>query len=224
MDQVQLFISDIKQLGPIDTALSFLDPTELERFKAFKDEKARSLFGHGRRMMKTLLAEQTGKESTDIQFSYSDHGKPFIPQQHKMHFNLSHSGDILCFGIAPVPLGVDIELHKPIEFLDVAKTVYNPEEVSKLLEIQEIERSELFYSYWTRKEAFIKCQGYGFSFPIPLTQVDIQSDVVKLDIPIPKGSQWDHPFTIRSFTPQYGYSGAVVVKADSCEIQVQTWG
>lgn len=223
MDQVQLFISDVNQLGPVDTILSYLDTGEKERFRAFKDEKARLLFGHGRRMMKSLLAKRLDRKAEDIQFSYSDHGKPFLPQQLKTHFNLSHSGDFLCFGIAPVPLGVDIELHKPIEFLDVAKTVYNPDEVARITQIREIERSELFYSYWTRKEAFIKCQGYGLSFPIPLTQVDIRSDIVKLDIPIAAGSQWDHPYTIRSFTPQPGYSGAVVVRAPSCAIELNVW-
>lgn len=223
MDQIQLFIADVNQFGPVKYSLPFLDPEEKKRFMAFKDEHARALFTHGRHMMKTLLGGRLDREPQDIKFSYSDHGKPFLPQQLNMHFNLAHSGDILCFGLATVPLGVDIEKHKPIEFLDVARTVYNPDEVDKLTNIQTIERAELFFSYWTRKEAFIKCQGSGFSFPIALTKVDIRSEKVKLDIPIAAGSQWDHPYTIRSFTPRAGYSGAIVVRAQSCDILIESW-
>jgi len=223
MHEVQLFISHIDQLGPVDTALSYLDEKERQRFLNYKDEKARTLFGHARRMMKIILATRLNREPRDIHFSYSDHGKPFLRQQLKMHFNLSYSDSIICFGLATVPLGVDVELREPTEYLDAAQTVFSPEEVAKLKQVREIERSELFYSYWTRKEAFIKCQGYGNSIPIPLTKVDIRSETVQLDIPIPVGSQWDHTYTIRSFTPQAGYSGAVVVRAPSCTVELEAW-
>lgn len=223
MDQVQLFISDINQLGPVEYTLPFLNAEEKERFSRFQDENARALFGHGRRMMKSLLGMRLKRDPRDVSFAYNDHGKPYLSQELNMHFNLSHSGNFLCFGMAPVPLGVDIEAHKNIEFMDVARTVYTTGEIARISQIPAIETPELFYSFWTRKEAFIKCQGYGLSFPLPLTQVDIQNDKVRLDIVIAPGSQWDYPYTIRSFTPQAGYSGAVVVRAASFEIQMKTW-
>ena len=223
MDQTQLFISNINHLGTVDSTLPYLDDEEKQRFSGFEDDKARALFGHGRRMMKILLASHLNREPKDIKFSYSSHGKPFLPQQIRTHFNLARKGSVLCFGISTAPLGVDIEMHKPIRFLEAGKSVFNPSEFAKIEQIGEIERSELFYTYWTRKEAFIKCQGYGYFFPIPLSQVDIRGDAVAMDIPIPKGSQWDYPHTIHSFTPQPGYSGAAVVRAPSCLIEVEAW-
>ena len=102
MDQVQLFISDINQLGSLTSTLPFLNAEEKKRLSAFKDDSARALFGHGRRMMKTLLGSRLNRPPGNIQFSYSDHGKPYLPQQRKLHFNLSHSGDTICFGLAGV--------------------------------------------------------------------------------------------------------------------------
>lgn len=223
MDQVQLFISDLSQLGDVETTLSLLNADELKRFRAFKDARSQALFGQGRRMMKILLGKRLGRDPKDIRFVFSDHGKPCLPQEMNVHFNLSHSGNMLCFGMASVPLGVDIEAHKPIEFMDVARTVYTSEEVARIGRATPAETPGLFYSFWTRKEAFIKCQGYGFSFPIPLTQVDIQNDSVRLQFPPAPGSQWDYPFSIHSFTPQTGYSGAVVVRASSFDIRMENW-
>ena len=85
-----------------------------------------------------------------------------------MEFNLSHSGDAVLVGVSlHSPLGVDIELVRDVpDFLTIAKRHFAPSEVEELLRLAPEQRREGFYVTWTRKEAFVKALGLGFSFPL----------------------------------------------------------
>lgn len=42
----------------------------------------------------------------------SKHGKPYLPNN-ALHFNISHSGDVLCLAFHQAPVGVDVQQHRP---------------------------------------------------------------------------------------------------------------
>ena len=61
-----------------------------------------------RALLKKEIARRSATEPRMIRFSYSEHGKPLFPG---IHFNISHSGHLLCMAFHDAPIGVDIQRH-----------------------------------------------------------------------------------------------------------------
>ncbi|AGC75272.1 4'-phosphopantetheinyl transferase [Nonlabens dokdonensis] len=89
--------------------------------------------------------------------------KPFL-QDSTFNFNISHSDKtILCvISKSNVQIGIDIE---KIKNLDVKgfKNVLHYDEFNKIMQTNDI---DLFYKYWTRKEAYTKAIGNGITIPL----------------------------------------------------------
>ena len=52
----------------------------------------------------------------DIEFSYLDKGKPHLPGHPGIHFNMSHSSQVICCALAGSEIGVDVEHHRKVNF------------------------------------------------------------------------------------------------------------
>lgn len=81
-----------------------------------------------------------------------------------LHFNISHSKDLVVCAFAEYPLGIDVEFNDP-------KTNYQDFEFQMTVnEFQEIEnfgdKMKAFFTFWTRKEAVIKAHGAGMMLPL----------------------------------------------------------
>lgn len=103
------------------------------------------------------------------------YGKPYLPN-HPIGFNISHSGNcIVCIVTdESCSLGVDVEEIKPIAVVDLP-SVWTPEEWKDI----ETGSLDVFYEYWTRKEAIIKLDGRGIS--IPLDTIDVRKQEIIFD-------------------------------------------
>ena len=96
---------------------------------------------------------------TDL--DYTKFKRPIISP--KVDFNISHSGNMVsCALCKTCTIGYDIEEIKPHSLSDF-HIVFTPEET------QEIKNAEspiqMFYRYWTQKEAVMKGDGRGFYLP-----------------------------------------------------------
>ena len=112
------------------------------------------------------LAEPTAssKERADISpaLSYSDAGKPFLPDHPDIHFSISHCDGLVLCAFHTADIGADAE-----------KTGYFPEVLpSRVFTVEEQQlmstlghtpalREEWFYRLWTLKEAYVKMTGTG---------------------------------------------------------------
>jgi 4'-phosphopantetheinyl transferase len=88
--------------------------------------------------------------------------KPYF--DNAIHFNISHSGEYTICAVSNTnKVGVDIEEIKEIPLVDFDN------EFSKK-ELKEIYMAknplQLFYTYWTQKEAFLKAIGTGLNIPL----------------------------------------------------------
>ncbi|RQO39458.1 4-phosphopantetheinyl transferase [Chryseobacterium sp. KBW03] len=89
--------------------------------------------------------------------------KPYLKDEN-LHFNISHSKDLVACAIAEYPLGIDVEFNNPkTSYLDFTFQM-------TAHEFQEMDTSEdktaSFFTYWTRKEAVIKAHGAGMMLPL----------------------------------------------------------
>ncbi len=84
-------------------------------------------------------------------------GKPYLVDFPDFHFSLSHSGDIVVCAVSTVPVGVDLELPRPVRS-GIAARWFSPEEQCFLTQ-----NPSAFFDLWMAKEAVLKEIGCGIS-------------------------------------------------------------
>ncbi len=144
-------------------AMDYLDHHELERYARFKSIHARDTFLQTRKIIKEVLAQKLDCQANEIQFCYSETGKPSLKgfQDTPWKFSLSHSHNNIAVAIAHFNIGVDIEdcdrcldiLDKTEDFLNAhaAKLVQNSED--------EMQACDMFARYWSCMESYVKLKG-----------------------------------------------------------------
>ena len=97
--------------------------------------------------------------STDITIQRQKSGKPVFKGS-SLHFSLSHSNGLAVAVLSDVPVGIDIELIRDNKnFLNIAKRFFTADEYLKISKSDY--PNEIFYLFWTQKEAFSKISGDG---------------------------------------------------------------
>lgn len=129
------------------------------------DKKALSAAGYT--VAKELLAEKLCIATSELCFSKTVLGKPYLPNC-EWQFNISHSGDAVLCGIHNGAIGVDIEKARPYNDR-VAKRICSPAEYAYISK-----DPSRFLEIWTRKEAYAKLIGKGLS--ISLRTIEVASD------------------------------------------------
>src|SRR2546430_14011290 len=90
-----------------------LSADECDRARKFHFEKDRRhwIVAHG--ILRLLLGRYLDVEAIELQFVTNDYGKPSLvqpPHEARLHFNLSHSGEIALYAFAyGRQLGIDVE-------------------------------------------------------------------------------------------------------------------
>ena len=121
--------------------------------------------------------------------------KPFI-QHSQVLFNLSHTTGYALLAVSNTgEVGIDIEYKRDnvkIELL--ARSTFSNLEQQEILAVDGDERKTRFFRCWTRKEAFIKAIGKGFSYDTKSFSVSVGSDelsnILKFDKEDYDANQW----------------------------------
>ncbi|MDR2238615.1 MAG: 4'-phosphopantetheinyl transferase superfamily protein [Chryseobacterium sp.] len=155
------FISEEKHQDLLDRYLSdFPEDFRLDilKYRRWQDAQLSLL---GRVLLKHGLRSHYRIDVADVRRS-ADH-KPYLKGQN-LHFNISHSKDLVVCAIAEFPLGIDVEfIDKKISYLDFQFQM-------TMNEFSKIDRSEDqirdFFGYWTQKESVMKAHGGGMMIPL----------------------------------------------------------
>lgn len=98
---------------------------------------------------------------TEIRLS-SNH-KPYLKDD-PVHFNISHSREMVVCAIGEFPIGIDVEFYDPaINYLDFEFQMTSGE-IRKIHDAEDKIKS--FFTYWTEKEAVMKAHGDGMMLPL----------------------------------------------------------
>jgi len=106
-----------------------------------------------------------GLREAEVKFGQKKNRKPFLPDHPRIHFNLSHSENMVLAVFAETEVGCDIEYTKEAD-LKIAKRFFCPEEYEFLARLEGEEQNSAFYQLWTLKESFIKAAGMGMELPL----------------------------------------------------------
>lgn len=184
------------------TEAPLLTPADLDT----REQAALAARGERYLLMRSLLKHElqrlTGIPAREIRFSYSEQGKPDLPEQ---PFSISHSGDILCTAFHHRQIGVDVErIRKRAKPDSVAARIMCPVQY----DAWRARGSDLreFYACWCAAEAIIKLEGgaiwqaqrYPFLYH---TGGSIEA-------------LFDNAPVIELFEPAEGYMGALAIPAE----------
>ena len=103
-------------------------------------------------------------KNSEIEFEFSENGKPRIKGNTMFHFNISHTSDAMVFALSKDSIGVDIEKIRLFNSLIVKRCFSCAEQRYIYGEVSDM--TIRFYTVWTRKEAYLKLIGKGLSVPL----------------------------------------------------------
>ena len=140
---------------------ALLSADELERADRFRFPIHRTRFIAGRGYLRETLGACLGRNPAALRFQNGRYGKPGIEG---IEFNVAHSEIQLLIAVAKEPVGVDIELVRPLPEMDqLAAEVFSSDELRRWSELPPGVRHDSFLALWTRKEALLKAIGLGIT-------------------------------------------------------------
>lgn len=147
-----------------------LDDEELRRGNRLLDGKKRERFLVGRGLLREILADLTGGDPRRVGLVEGEFGKPYLAAQQgadALNFNVSHAGGKLLVAICHgAEVGVDLEeVRQDLAFRPMAERYFSIREREELFGLDPRRQLAAFYRCWTRKEAYLKGAGSGFSRP-----------------------------------------------------------
>lgn len=142
---------------------SLLSHDERRYAARFTNTSAKIQFVASRAKLRELLSRYTNEAPRDLRFSMTREGKPFLTSARDLEFNITHSGDLVLFGIGRSrPVGVDMERIKPIpRALELAKRYMAPDEHALVADASVETRDHTFLSLWVKREGSGKAYGVG---------------------------------------------------------------
>ncbi len=152
-----------------------LSSDELTRAHRFHFPEHRQRFIAGRGILRRILGSYLGIEPQQVQFDYQSRGKPVLADafaSSNLLFNLSHSqGLALCAVNCDRQIGVDLEYIRPMSDVEaLAQRFFLPREYDLMRSLPAEQKQEIFFRYWTCKEAYLKATGEGIA---QLEQIEI---------------------------------------------------
>jgi len=217
--QLALWLLPLDSLdGPASAALaSHLSRAECARNAQFTLPHLRQRDAACRGLLRELLGAYLQVAPVEVELVRQEHGKPVLcADQASLHFSYSHSGNYVAYGFSvDGELGVDIEdCSRVSRQLEIARSFFHEREYRDLLAMEESQRRQAFFRYWTLKEAWLKARGEGIfagldQFSFDLGDADEGEATVRLH-----GARNDQaePCYCYSQVPLPGYRLGLVVR------------
>jgi 4'-phosphopantetheinyl transferase len=194
-----------------------LSDDERARADRFHQDRDRTRFAVARARLRRILGAYQERNPEDIDFIYSEFGKPALADGSEGHdglrFNLSHSGDHCLVALARGrDVGIDIEaVTRSVEIMPLATRFFSATESDALAHLPASRRRQGFFTIWTQKEAFVKAKGDGLSRA--LDSFDVSPDLRQEGSLVTRPDASDAArYTLIQLAPAAGFAGAVAIE------------
>jgi 4'-phosphopantetheinyl transferase len=208
--------------GSLSRFESVMTPEEIERAGRFRFPADRERYVTARGLSKWLLAYYVESAPEAIVFTVGRHGKPeLVPETNpnSIRFNLTHSGDVvLCALSAGRRVGVDVEQYRDVSWDELAVRVFSPSELNVYASLPAADRERVFFSFWTRKEAYIKAVGGGLTLSLSAFSVSLDDRARVIH-----ASDAESVWIYESLDVGPGYAAAVAAEGDGFLVRTWCW-
>jgi 4'-phosphopantetheinyl transferase len=210
--EVHLWYAFTDEAGDLAECRALLSPDEMERHDRLmrEDDRLRFIVAHA--LARSALSSYADVAPKEWRFAAGEHGKPEIsaPAGTALRFNISHAAGLCACAVAiGHDVGVDVEsIHRRARKEEIAKRFFTEEEAAALEE-----QPELFFDYWTLKEAYIKAHGRGLAMGLESFCFDIS-----------EGSEFSGPagWSFFRHRPRPEYRAAVAAGAPNLSMVVRS--
>jgi 4'-phosphopantetheinyl transferase len=203
-------------LGDSAVWFPFLTESEQARAERLRLPGVRAQFVAARGQLRALLAHYLGISPRSVPVIYADGGKPHLPGECGLHFNVSHTEGLAVFAISRSRVGVDVEREREVPDADgLVSRFFATRECLEFHSLPTEKRSAAFLRAWTRKEAVLKAMGRGVQSLdcCEVTFGEADARIVCLDGDDRAGERW----RMIGWHPAVGYQAAVAVEVPSTE-------
>jgi len=214
-DQIHLWEINLEvSVSEIGKLIKVLSKDEKQRAERFHFTKDRRRFIAARAALRRILGHYLGIAPQAVEFGQNGFGKPLlIAPDDQIRFNLSHSNETALVAVAKKrEIGVDLEfMRDDFEILKTAASVFSSEELKWLEKTSPTRQNAAFFCGWTRKEAYIKAVGAGFSYPVKSLTVSLDPEVSEFSLrtnDFPDAADW----MVRSWKIGDEFMAAVAVE------------
>lgn len=184
-----------------------LSGDELARAQRFYFEEHRQRFIAGRGIVRSILARYLGITAGEVEFDYQARGKPVLAPKFAdsgLWFNLSNSQGLGLCGVSYRQIGIDLEYIRPMSDLEaLAQRFFLPREYDVVRSLPPHLQQQVFFRYWTCKEAYLKATGEGIA---QLEQVEVLLSLTEA-AKLQKSDDW----SLQELVPADNYVAAVAV-------------
>jgi 4'-phosphopantetheinyl transferase len=222
--EAHVWIADVRRHLPERIALeALLGVTEIERVRSFHQEATAERYAIAHGLLRRVLGFYARRQPERLRFAADAFGKPHLVREAgelPLEFNLSHSGDVTVIAVSRQPVGVDVEQWRQYDFDQLAQSVFSDYERAALLLTHPTQKQAAFFAGWTRKEAYVKATGAGFSGGLTHFDVSIEPDArspLRADRRTPDAPE---RWSMRNVSVPPGYSASLVVVHDIRRVSV----
>jgi len=148
---------DYKKLELSPANLRYLDSSEKEKLNRLASKFLQSQFLAGRILAKSLLSMRLGIAPLSVKIRIHPSGRPINTA--KMQFSISHSKGLAACVAGQKLLGLDLERRlQRRHYISIAEDFFHESEFTRIKREGGVKALQLFYEYWTIKEAYIKAR------------------------------------------------------------------
>ena len=205
-----------------------LSPDERARAERFRFDKDRNQFIESRAALRLLLSQYLNISPTALTFAKAAHGKPALANGHSnsgLRFNLSRRDGLALVAIARKrEIGVDVELIQAgLPIFEIANVSFSERELAELQSLPEAHQAAGFYNCWTRKEAYVKARGEGFSFPLKQFDVSLTPGAAAKLLAVRGSNTEVDRWTMQDVSAGDGYVAALIFDGPVATVICEDW-
>lgn len=228
IDRVHVWRAQLDEAcAPADTFAQILSRRERDRAQRFHFERDRKRFISSHVILHQILGRYFENDPSRLEFFCGPYGKPYVRNQDgdTLGFNMAHSRDMVLYAFARTrQIGVDIECVESVpETASIAQTLFSERERAAWRIVSADKQPELFFNWWTLKEAYGKALGYGLTqsldqFPVLLADTKASAGLTTAEM-VDKNVAW----SFKMFAPVPGYVAAIVVEGPRRALNQWDW-
>ena len=133
----------------------------------------------GDKLLETALKQERNIKLSEEPRGVGEHGKPFLSYRPGVHYNISHSGAYVVCVLADQEVGIDIQIHREVNYDRMLRRMVTEKEREEILKRPDLEQE--FFRQWVIREAFIKWTGEGLSRDLRTISLD-EGSYILLDL------------------------------------------
>lgn len=164
--------------------ISLIDDSKLAKIKRHRNKRDYENALVADILLRYAILENTKMKYIKKPFLVNEYGKPYLPTNFNLQFNVSHSGEWVVCAVDERAVGIDVELMQETYMLEIAHRFFTTMEYDMLSNADKSIREELFYDIWTLKESYIKALGKGLSIKLDSFSIIIADNTISYETQI----------------------------------------